>query len=39
MIQVTLKGDVKEFEAGVSAADVAKSIGAGLLQGRLRRQA
>ncbi len=30
MIQVTLKGDVKEFEAGVSAADVAKSIGAGL---------
>ena len=30
MIQVTLKDDVKEFEAGVSAADVAKSIGAGL---------
>ncbi|MEG2596029.1 MAG: threonine--tRNA ligase, partial [Ruthenibacterium sp.] len=31
MIQVTLKGDVvKEFEAGVCAADVAKSIGMGL---------
>lgn len=31
MIRVTLKGDVvKEFEAGISAADVAKSIGAGL---------
>ena len=30
MIKVTLKGDVKEFEAGVSVADVAKSIGAGL---------
>ena len=30
MIQVTLKGDVREFEAGVSIADVAKSIGAGL---------
>lgn len=30
MIQVTLKGDVREFEAGVSVADVAKSIGAGL---------
>ncbi|WP_101909314.1 threonine--tRNA ligase [Marasmitruncus massiliensis] len=31
MIQVTLKGGViKEFEAGVTAADVAKSLGAGL---------
>lgn len=30
MIQVTLKGNVKEFEAGVSVADIAKSIGAGL---------
>lgn len=31
MIQVTLKdGVVKEFEAGVSAAEVAKSLGAGL---------
>ncbi|MEG1408103.1 MAG: TGS domain-containing protein, partial [Ruthenibacterium sp.] len=31
MIQVTLKGDVvKEFDAGVSVADVAKSIGMGL---------
>jgi threonyl-tRNA synthetase len=30
MIKVTLKGDVREFEAGISVADVAKSIGAGL---------
>ena len=30
MIKVTLKGNVKEFEAGISVADVAKSIGAGL---------
>lgn len=30
MIQVNLKGQVKEFEAGVSVADVAKSIGMGL---------
>ena len=30
MIKVDLKGTVKEFEAGVSAADVAKSIGMGL---------
>lgn len=30
MIQVTLKGNVKEFEPGVSVADIAKSIGAGL---------
>ncbi len=30
MIQVDLKGTIKEFEAGVSAADVAKSIGMGL---------
>ena len=30
MIKVTLKGDVREYEAGVSVADVAKSIGAGL---------
>ena len=30
MIQVMLKGDAKEFEAGVTAAEVAKSIGAGL---------
>ena len=31
MIQVTLKGGaVKEFDAGVTAADVAKSLGTGL---------
>ena len=30
MIKVTLKGDVKEYESGVSVAEVAKSIGAGL---------
>ena len=30
MIKVTLKGNVREFDAGVSVADVAKSIGAGL---------
>ena len=30
MINVELKGDVRQFEAGVSAADVAKSIGMGL---------
>lgn len=30
MIHVDLKGTIKEFEAGVSAADVAKSIGMGL---------
>ena len=30
MIQVTLKGDKRQFEEGVTAAEVAKSIGAGL---------
>ena len=30
MIQVTLKGDVREFESGITIADVAKSIGMGL---------
>ena len=30
MIKVTLKNDVKEFEPGVSVAEIAKSIGAGL---------
>ncbi len=30
MIKVDLKGNVKEFEAGISAAEVAKSIGMGL---------
>ena len=30
MINVELKGDVRQFETGVSAADVAKSIGMGL---------
>ena len=29
MIKVDLKGTVKKFEAGVSAAEVAKSIGMG----------
>ncbi|MBQ9902786.1 MAG: threonine--tRNA ligase [Clostridia bacterium] len=29
-MKVTLKGDVREYEAGLSVADVAKSIGAGL---------
>lgn len=29
-IQVTLKGDVRSFESGVTVADVARSIGAGL---------
>ena len=30
MIKVTLKGDVREFESGISVAEIAKSIGAGL---------
>lgn len=30
MIRVDLKGNIKEFEAGITAADVAKSIGMGL---------
>lgn len=30
MIQITLKDNVKEFDAGITVADVAKSIGAGL---------
>ena len=30
MIRVNLKGDVREFDNGVTVADVAKSIGAGL---------
>ena len=30
MVKVTLKGDVREFEAGVTVAEIAKSIGAGL---------
>ena len=29
-IKVNLKGDSKEFESGVSVAEIAKSIGAGL---------
>ena len=32
MIQVKLKDDVKEFESGVSVADIAKSISAGLFK-------
>ena len=41
MIHITLKdGSVKEFEAGVSVIDVAKSLGAGLAKaaccGRIR---
>ena len=30
MINVDLKGTVRQYEAGVTAADVAKSIGMGL---------
>lgn len=30
MVKVTLKGDVREFESGVTVAEIAKSIGAGL---------
>ena len=30
MIKVKLRDDIREFEAGISAMDVAKSIGAGL---------
>ena len=30
MIQITLKNDVKEFEAGITVGEVAKSLGAGL---------
>ena len=30
MIQVTLKGEPREFEAGISVAEIAKSIGMGL---------
>ena len=30
MIQVTLKGDVRSFESGVTPAEIAKGIGAGL---------
>ncbi|MEG1651542.1 MAG: threonine--tRNA ligase [Oscillospiraceae bacterium] len=30
MVKVSLKGDVKEFEKGITAAEIAKSIGAGL---------
>lgn len=30
MIQVTLKGDVRSFESGVTVAEIAKSIGMGL---------
>ena len=29
-VKVTLKGDVREFAAGMSVADIAKEIGAGL---------
>lgn len=32
MIRVSLKGDIKEYEAGVTVAEVAKSIGAGLFK-------
>ncbi len=32
MIKVKLRDDIREFEAGVSAMDVAKSIGAGLFK-------
>ena len=30
MIQVTLKGEVREFESGITVAEIAKSIGMGL---------
>lgn len=30
MLHVNLKGDVKEFESGITVAEIAKSIGAGL---------
>lgn len=30
MVKVTLKGDVREYEAGTTIAEIAKSIGAGL---------
>ncbi len=30
MVKVNLKGDVKEFESGITVAEIAKSIGAGL---------
>ena len=30
MVKIDLKGQIKEFEQGVTAADVAKSIGMGL---------
>ena len=30
MVNVTLKGDVKQFESGISVAEIAKSIGMGL---------
>ena len=30
MVKVTLKGDVREFESGITVAEIAKSIGAGL---------
>ena len=29
MVKVTLKGDVREYEAGTTTAEIAKSIGAG----------
>ena len=41
-IKVNLKGDSKEFESGVSVAEIAKSIGAGLYKaacaGKSRRR-
>ena len=30
MVKIDLKGQIKEFQQGVTAADVAKSIGMGL---------
>jgi threonyl-tRNA synthetase len=32
MVKVNLKGDVKEFESGMTVAEIAKSIGAGLFK-------
>ncbi len=37
-IKVNLKGDSKEFESGVSVAEIAKSIGAGLYKAALCRK-
>lgn len=35
MIKVTLRDDVKEFESGITVAEIAKSIGMGLYKAAL----